>query len=209
MHDEMVTRVTLLRSVAWMRSTLCVFSVLFLDNLRLKRVSTTHGSMSLRPMKCDIFFPFAVKRAKISGSWSARKFHFSVSKQRFHKRTNIWGFHVHAEKAPKQKWEISFLGIRFSSVRFFFCCSFRCSMQSAILLAQLFDLCRDLRRYSNESQFNGEMEMAWMNAQNVSSFSIGFVFAGASNKRNATKPQWLKEEKYTREFLKCKKKFAC
>lgn len=120
-----------------------------------------------------------------------------------------FGASMSTQKKRRSRNE-KFLFSEFDSARYdFFGGSFRCSMQSAILLAQLFDLCRDLRRYSNESQFNGEMEMAWMNAQNVSSFSIGFVFAGASNKRNATKPQWLKGEKYTREFLKCKKKFAC
>lgn len=178
----------------------CFFSYSIIYDWNALRRRT--GSMSLRPMKCDILF---ISHLPLKGRKS-QEVHATISAWvslfRCRSKGSIKGstFGASNRKAPKQKWKISFLGIRFSSVRFFFVARFAAQCKARSYSRSFFDLCRDLRRYSNESQFNGEMEMAWMNAKNVSSFSIGFVFAGASNKRNAPKPQWQKEEeKNTRE----------
>lgn len=115
----------------------CFFSYSIIYDWNALRRRT--GSMSLRPMKCDILF---ISHLPLKGRKS-QEVHATISAWvslfRCRSKGSIKGstFGASNRKAPKQKWKISFLGIRFSSVRFF-CGSFCCSMQSAILFAQLF-----------------------------------------------------------------------
>lgn len=87
----------------------CALLFLIFDNLRLKRASTTHRFDEPSPdeMRYFIYFPFAVERAKISGSSCDDQrvsFTFSVSQQRFHKRINIRGFQQKSAEAEMENF---------------------------------------------------------------------------------------------------------